>query len=407
VIITSLAVQLGAQDTIAPPATGSVADSEDSSADVVVVPGTRSGIGRAANDEQAAGIARALDAEVSLEIDQQQIRTAMSALAEAAGVPIEIDPATYGLLPYGSKTIVSATIRERTLRESLSALLMPLGLAFEPQPARILIEPSPPLRRIVRRATWEELEFLEELRTQPYTAERLRALTFQFREINGPDPSAHRQAMLDSAAAVGHGTLAEVLEHACRQNGWSWFPSGRQIVVLDQAAQYERQLEAMVSLNYLQVGLIEALMDLTARAGVPMRLERGVLASLPPQMAEQFSLSIENATVRTALELVAGHTGLGYYVDDQGVHFTSGATVPALSGTQAPDAASFKAAAEALRSDPIVGFVTEELGDKSTYSFFIRESDLPPEVNELRKARIRQQYINQIRRALYADQPQD
>ena len=61
---------------------------------------------------------------------------------------------------------------------------------------------------------------------------------------------------------------------------------------------------------------------------------------------------------------------------------------------------------QALKSNPIVGQITIPNEDGSSFAFFIREKDLPPEVNEMRKAKIRDAG-NQIRKALMAEQPQD
>jgi hypothetical protein len=59
-----------------------------------------------------------------------------------------------------------------------------------------------------------------------------------------------------------------------------------------------------------------------------------------------------------------------------------------------------------MRSNPIVGQIDITNRDGSTFSFFIREEDLPPEVNEMRKAKITKA-INQIRQTLINEQPKD
>ena len=60
----------------------------------------------------------------------------------------------------------------------------------------------------------------------------------------------------------------------------------------------------------------------------------------------------------------------------------------------------------AIRSNPVVGQINITNRDGSTFSFFIREEDLPPEVNKLRKAKI-DKAINQIRQTLANEQPND
>ncbi len=355
------------------------------------------------NDESEIRVIQALDQRAALNVNDVPLREAIRQLAEAAGVSIEIEPRTLDLLPYGSKTIVSAKIEGRPLRDTLTALLRPLGLTFRPDKGKVSIVPTRPLGRVVRRATWEELATLEMLHSKPWSRELFESLHLQFQDARAGDFKTNRGTLFRLAGGVGDGSAAEVLEHACDQYGWAWYPSGDHIAILTKTMQVERQLETRVSLQYVQTTLSDALLDLADRAGVLLQIDPGALANLPPQTAERFSLSIDNATVRQALEVVAGQTGLGYSIQPTGIRLTTNPLAPPPSDG---GSAGVDAAIRALRANPIVGHITIPNEDGSSFSFFIREDDLPPEVKEMRKAKI-QSAINDIRRSLLAEQPQD
>jgi len=364
------------------------------------------------NDEFEILIIQALDQPTNLKVEDMPIRRALQELGENTGIPIRLAPGTTDVLPYGSQTkLLSATIENRPLRESLTALLQPLGLEFVPTRKEVLVRATAPLGRIARRATWDELALLQKLHTQPWSKELFDSLRFQFQDQPPATVTANRDLLGRLADQVGAGSAAEVLEHACDQHGWTWRPAGTLIVVLTKAKQIERQLQTPVSLRYVQISLSEALADLAHRANVLLRFDPGALTSLPPQTAERFSLSIENATVRQALEVIAGETGLSYFIESDGVRVTHGVAPPptgsAPTGSLAAQAeATARATAAALRSNSIVGHITFPMPDGSSFSFFVRRNDLPTEVNEMRKTKIHDA-INDLRQRLHAEQPKD
>lgn len=352
-------------------------------------------------------IAQALDQPTDIEFKDVPIRTAMLQLSEKTGVPIEVETGTVRFLPYGSETMVTATIKGQPLRESLAALLRPVGLIFVPQENRIAVRPSPVLARIAHRASWDELARIEELYTQPWSDELFNSLKIQFQDAPTDDLAANREALKKAAAGVGSGSAAEVLDVATARLGATWFPEDDHIVVLSQPKQIERQLERPITVEYKAVSLIDVLRDLAAQAGVMLKLEPGVLAALPAPLVERYSMSVNNTSVRQALEIVAGQTGLGYFIEPDGIRITmSGTAAPASTGDSERIAQSTVAA---LRSNPWVGTISMPDKDGVRFSLFLRESDLPEEVNELRKARIRQavEQMKNILEQSAASQPQD
>ncbi len=371
----------------------------------IIVAGTVSqSTSRPAEDESAIRVIKALDRPVDLNVTDAPILEVMQLLAEAGDVTIEIQNGTLDLLPYGYDTRMTATIEHRSLRESLTELLRRLGLGFEEGVDRILVEPTQPLRRIARRAKWEELDMLYKLYSTTWSRELFDSLQFQFQDARVGYADANPERLAEVTGGVGPGLAAEVLELACDKYGWAWAPSGEIIAIMSKTRAIERQLSKKVTVDYVQTSLKEVLVDLTRRAGVSLEMEPGALASLPPHVFERFPLRMEAATIRQVLEWICGLTGLSYSIEPNGIRI-SGSNVATTTNVQGEGQTS-DAAIRALRTNVIVGQINITNPDGSTFSFFIREDDLPPEVNEMRKAKIRNA-INQIRQTLGREQPKD
>ncbi|UCD28827.1 MAG: hypothetical protein JSV03_17415 [Planctomycetota bacterium] len=395
-----------ASPTILAVDTSPAKQSTDSDKTLVV---SQNNIATVTEPEEDAGeisIIKALDQLTDLEVEEMPIREVVKKLSESTRVPIEIKQRALSLLPYGSRTTLSATVESQPLRDTLKALLLPIGLTFEVQKNGLVIQPTKHLARVVRRATWEELETLALLYSRPFSEELFDSLRFQFQDAPAADLETNRETLKRLCGAVGEGTVAEVLELACDQYGWAWYPLEEYISIVTKMRQVERQLDRRVSLEYEHKTLSEALLDLIKQADLLLRMDPGVMASLPPQTTQHFTLTIENATIRQALEMVAGQTGLGYFVESDGIRLTTSTFAPpTVPGPTAADATA-RATVAALRSNSIIGSITVANDDGSSFSFFIREDDLPPEVNEMRKSKIRKA-VNDIRKTLVDEQQQD
>ena len=362
---------------------------------------------RPGEDQVEILIAQALDQNTDVELKDVPIRDAIKKLAGQTGIPIEVSVGTVNFLPYGSETKVTASIQDRPLRECLTALIQPIALRFSVQNGRVLIEPTPPLARMTGRATWAELAKIEMLYNHAWSQELFDSLKFQFQDSSSDDLQVNRETLRKLASGVGAGAAAEVLEHATAQYGWTWYVSEDHVVILSKPRQIERQLERRVSVQYRNSDLGDALLDLGYQAGVLVRFDPGTLNTLPSPTVQQFTFGIENASVRQALEVIAGQTGLSYFIEPDGIRLTT-ATAP-QSGSQGSMTAEQTAAATvaAMRSNSIVGQVAMPTKDANVprFSFFLRENDLSPDVNELRKSRIKE-VVQQMRSSL-TTQPKD
>ncbi len=356
-------------------------------------------------DDQMEGlIASALDQKTDLNIKETPIREAFELLGAQTGVKIEVEPGTVGLLPYGSSTKVSATIKGRPLRESLTALLRPIGLQFDVENKRVVIRATPPLRRCVTRVTWKELALLEKLSSVPWSEELAESLKFQFQDSPVAAGEVNRETLLRLARNVGQGTAAQVLEQATDQFGWTWHPREDLIVVLPKTRQIEQQLQKRISADYTQTSLEDALLDLTGKARVPLRIDPGTLASLSPFIAERFNLSVVNMPVRQVLELIAGQTGLAYYIEQDGVRVSANPLGSTGSAQSTLNEEALRRAMDKSRSaNAVVGqILLPAPNGQPQVGFFIREGDLPPDLNEQRKSLLRDLAGESFRASLQA-----
>ncbi len=337
-------------------------------------------------------IAQALDQSTDIEFKEVPIREAVRQLAEKTGIPIEVETNTVRFLPYGSDTRVTAAVHGQPLKEVLTAIVQPIGLACAVERGKVIIRPSKPLQRLARRASWEDLALLETLQSRPWSGELFDKLQVQFQDSPSDDLAANRQQLRKLADSIGAGSAAEVLDLATDRFGWTWYPENDHIVVISKPRQIERQIERRVSLRYQEMNLKDVLMDLARQADTSLKLDPGVLTSIPGGTADRFSLSVDNATVRQALEIIAGQTGLGYVVDPDGIRITTNVlSIPASTSQSADQAENIsQRTVAALRSNSFVGTITIRGKDGTEYAFFVREGDLPADVNELRKQKIRE-----------------
>lgn len=334
------------------------------------------------NDMEAL-IAQALDQKTNLDLKDKPIGEALELLGGQTGIPIAIEPGTLRLLPNDARTMLSATIQNKPLREVLTALLRPIALQFDVEGERLVIRPIPPLRRAPQRATWTELALLDKLGSTPWSDDFAKSLKFQFQRTPLSLADVNRKTLMELAAKAGEGTASEVLELATHHYGWTWHVAEDVIVVLPKTRQIELQLERRISADYTQTSVQDALLDLAERAGVPLRCDPGAFASLSPFVAERFHLKVVNTPIRQAFELVAGQTGLGYYIEPEGVRIAASILGP--TGTPTVTSASgVEDTVKRLRENSVVLHLElPATKDGRKFTIMVRGQDLPPDVRAM------------------------
>lgn len=338
------------------------------------------GLDESLEDEKEIKARQALDRPCSLKVQNQPITEAIRLLSESAGVPIEFDRFVLSCLPYGTRTQITATIQHQPLRDSLTALLRPLACKYGMDRDKIVIQARPALFRICRRATWEEVALIEKLYSVPWNRQLADTLEFQFMDMPSDAAEANRQKIIATAESIGSGSFARVLDIACDQFGWVWHPEGGTVAICTRVRQVERSMGRLVTVRYSEIQLKDVLLDLCQRAGILLKMEPGVLTALPAHQSERFRLTLENVSIRQAFELVAGETGLGFVIEPDGIRITPSTSGP-LAGSR-PGEGDTAALTLTKSANPVVGQVPIPGLDGAVW--FIREQDLPPDVNRMR-----------------------
>jgi hypothetical protein len=291
----------------------------------------------------AAGIYRKLDRPIDLDIQDAPVKDVFEQIAAETGIPFVIAPRALELLPYGEQTRVAVRVPGVPLRKALAPMLAPQGLDWSVTEDGIRIQPSEPLARMGRRASYEELQVLGAMlsaRLLP-PAEAGKSVMAQLREaadapnldlvfeVAGDEPAAIERA--DEALPA---TAADWLDAMCRQQLWSWYLSGREIRVIPQAQQIRRQLQRRVSCQYENAELVNVLHELALEARVKLEMEPAVLEELSESVRRDFSLRIADATVEQALEVIRGSTGLKFEVTDTGVRVSASQALREKNGAR-------------------------------------------------------------------------
>jgi len=324
-------------------------------------------------------IEEGLDQVVDFSIENKTLPEAFMVIADESGIPIRVDGDVLKLLPYGPDTrIKDARMHNVPLRTGLTRLLKPLALSFRVAGEHLQVEPRASLLRIGRRATWTELETLEWLSglSWEHSAEQMAELRGRLQiRVDGDDAA---ETLFGSMRDAGRGTAEEVLTIACQANGWSWFAWGSDVVVLPTGEQVYRELQRRVTIKAQHKPLTEVLMEVSNQARLPFSFAPGAIGSVPAETQRDFSLLLIDTPAQQGLEVISGVTGLGFRPKDGGIEIFH--TQPAVVQT------ADKAPADA---NAIIGRVIVPSADGSfQYEFLIRESDLPPDLRDVRKERI-------------------
>jgi hypothetical protein len=310
---------------------------------------------------------------------------ALKSISDRTGVPIEADPAVWELLPWGEQTTIKATIQNQTLREALTAITRTFGLTFEVTDESVQLQPMPALRRLGRRATLDELQSLSllagttmELKTDQPTVKQLVAWVDQ-KLIDLKTPYAMENRSSDSVRmdrtiyVPRNATMMEALDSLASNTNATWYPWGKNIVVVPKEDQIRNQLSKTVTLRYNNADVSQVLIELSQRSGVTFSIEPGAIQRIPPEF-RNVHLVLDNASIKQALEHISGFTGLAYVVREEIVYIwnKSSQTIPAR--------------------DPAVGIIPLDNG----MQLIITQSQLPPDMLEYFKQK-RDKELGKIR----------
>ena len=342
--------------------------------------------------DMASLIQRALDQTVDFEVQDKTLRETLQVVAAESGIDITVANQTLDWLPYGPSTRVQgAAMKNATLRQGLTRLLSPLALTFESEGDHLKIVPTQALKRIGRRATWTELETLGRLTSTKWSDDNsntgaLNALAdrLQFR-VSADNP---REQLLDRIRQIGPGRADEVLTVACDHFGWTWYPWGENIAIVEKEDQVLRGLDRTINLDVRGERLADVFIAIGAQIDIPIKWSPGVLLSVPPQ-ARRITFKCADVSARQGLDAIAGLTGLTFEPEGDAVRILYAGPDGSSSGSGSELTTEPAGSLDAF--DPVVGrIVLPAEGGAFEYEFLIRESDLPDSVKHLREQALRE-----------------
>jgi hypothetical protein len=332
-----------------------------------------------------------LDKQTSLDINGV-LPQVVESIQHDTGVPIEVAPSVYDLLPWGDQTNITAKIENQTLREALDAITRKLGLTYVLKDEFIELDPMPALARLGRRATVEELQALDLLSSNPLN------LTGDHATVRGlVDALDHRLTDLKSSFAIENrpgdtvvadqsiavprnATLMDALEALATQTRATWYPWGKSIVIVPKEEVIHNQLEKTITVHYPGTDVSQVLTELSQKADVPFEIEPGAIQRIVPEF-RRIRLDLYDASITKALEAISGFTGLGYVVNDKGVYIWNQSNNPASSPR-----------------DPVIGLIPLDNG----MELMVTKSQVPEDMQEYFKT-YTQRELAKIREKMKAE----
>ena len=327
----------------------------------------------------------ALDQPVEkLDIKDRPLPEAIAQLEKQTGVTLKVSPDVLELMPYGPRTHVNLAIENLPLRQGLTRLLDGLGLAMRADGGSVVVEPAPVLARLGRRITAQEVALLGKLAEGPWTADDQAHITVRAELPPGGPPDLMGELNKQLSSARGANALRS-LESVTQNMGLVWVPDGDAVVLRTLEDDTQRRLDAPLDAAHQRVPLDRLLVDLGRRVGLTMHFAPGALQQVSAS-ARNVDLVQKGVSVRQIFEMICGNTGLRYKVVPGGVEFTgpqSGAGVKGADGEPRPRLVRF--------SVPLgINGITVDV--------FIRENELPPQLQGLVDART-QQLLDGLSRA--------
>ena len=295
---------------------------------------------------------------------------ALKEITNKTGVPIEVAPQTYDLLPWGEQTTINAKIANQTLRKALEAITRKLGLTIELRDEAIEIKPLPALRRLGRRATIEELGVLDLLsRTElkldtdrPTVKQLVAAIDSRLDETKSNFAIENRapDALLDTPVPVSkNATLLDGLEAIARSTDATWHPWGDDLIVRPKVDHVRDLLTKTITRSWNGVDVAQVLAELANLSGTTFTIEPGAVQRIAGD-SRNIRLVLENAPIQQALESIAGFTGLAWSVNEKGVYVWNAGNASTQS------------------REPSIGWITLDNG----VNVILRESQVPADLRE-------------------------
>lgn len=340
--------------------------------------------------ESSALINKALDEQVKLDIDRN-LPAAMDQITEQTGVRIKADPIIWDLLPWGRDTKIQARIENVTLRQAMEVMTRKLGLTFALRDEYVEILPMPALRRFAQRASRSELLTLDLLASRQLNLNTTRPSIRQLLEAVDLQLAAEKDVQIAVETRVGdavnldrtvyiprNATMIEALESLPKESSVTWYPWGNNVLIVTKADRTRRLLSKQLTFHAGDQGfdLMQLLLDLSQRTGVPFEFQPGAIASVPAEArtlrgADGRAPVLDNVPAQQILEAITAATALVYSIQDGTV---------LISAPAAP----------AAQRDRMIGIIQLDNG----MQVLVPSSEVPPDMREYLRQQTRKQLDN-------------
>ncbi len=336
-------------------------------------------------------IEQALDEPAKITLEKITLADAVARLTEQTGVRIVLPKDIVALAPYGGDTLIEKVdIANVPLREGLARVFEPLGMVVVVEEDHVRVAAREGLLCLGRAPTWAELDTLTWLAgLQPGTIDSDREELLTRVQCQAGSIGNLRAAL----SSVGSGPGDSVLTVATAQFGCGWCVSDRMVVIATLESRVRQRLQKPITVRVANKPLFDVLSAINDAVGLPARVEPGAIASLPPPMQRNYSLTVLDQPAERALEKIAADTGLGYLINPDGVVFYR-PTSQQGDPSEAPRGPSTSGAT----GDPYVAKVVRMIGEGQSVEWLIRASELPPDLRELRQRDLDEAFAS-LRRA--------
>ncbi|MCL2647014.1 MAG: hypothetical protein FWD61_08410 [Phycisphaerales bacterium] len=376
---------------------------------------------------------RKLDVPFTLLLQKVELAEAFKQIAGAGQIALQVDPGCYEALPYGATTRVTVDFRESKLREAIEQVLVPLCLEQVVSGSTVIIRPTAPLARIGRRADWDELKLLQELRTG--------SLKASSGSKPPAEPGANGSVPFDWTAALraaldGHphlvvsippttaseaGALHEqaieqlkkqlplspfrALELYCQLTNQIWFVEAGPasgvgkgggdgtVMIMPVRRWIDRQLQRPIKIAFTNAPLQQVVDEMSHLSGIRFTPAPGLYQAMP-----RVSVNSDYSSVEATLKAISGGTGIAFDIGEDSIYLhMATAGVSAQGAVPSP-----------VRTDRVVARIAVPIAPSSspnnaanglTMDILIYESDLPTDLNELRKKKL-QESVEALQKAL-------
>lgn len=343
-------------------------------------------------DTAVLSIEKALDGPAQIAFKDLTLQELRPRLEAAIGVGFELDTPAVRQLPYGELTTLNVQISGMAWREALAELLKPMALRYQTGADRIYILGTKDLLNQPQRLNQAELDALVKLQAS-HLDDSEKQLLKQLQQVtrlkfglvvNGQRLEKADKDLADDILTDVPEPASRILDLYSRRAlgpGGSWYLRVRptngwgpliDIVLAPKVELVRMKLKQRIDVEFKGQPIDTILQDLAQRANVALQFEPGCIGLLDEDLRQNSSLVMRSGTTSSALEALAGMTGLEYTVDSDGVRISASETLKQMAVARAASTTAKRSALACILTTKVPQSDAETM-------LFIREDALQAE----------------------------